>query len=66
MKHWIMPFLLTVFMVSVAGCSGSVEELPPNTEGGPSPASQDEIKKQMEESMKKGGMKAPPPAGEKK
>ncbi len=37
----------------ISGCGGT-EELPP-TEGGKNSASDEEIKKQMEESMKKSG-----------
>jgi hypothetical protein len=39
-----------------AGCGGAVDEIPPGG-GGPSPPSPEEIKKQMDESMKKSGGK---------
>ncbi len=46
--------IMFLSLFAFAGCSGGVEELPPG-EGGPSTSSPDEMKKQMEESMKKGG-----------
>ena len=48
----------------IAGCGGATEEIAP-TKGGKSTATDEEIKKQMEESMKKSGghYKGKAPAG---
>ena len=53
MKTFVL-FGLSVFCFSAVGCSGSVDELPP-AEAGQGVMSPEDIQKQMEESMKKGG-----------
>jgi hypothetical protein len=55
MKKLVLCVFSGLFL-SVAGCGGAVDEIPPG-EGGTSVQSPEEIKKQMEESMKKSGGK---------
>lgn len=46
--------IMFLSLFALAGCGGAVEELPPG-EGGPSTSTPEEMKKQIEESMKKSG-----------
>jgi uncharacterized lipoprotein YehR (DUF1307 family) len=55
-KSLVSAVLLSIVSFGIAGCGGGTPEIPAG-EGGQSTASQDEIKKQMEESMKKAGAK---------
>ena len=56
LKNVVAVMLLSVLTFAVAGCGGGTPEIAAGS-GGQSTASQDEIKKQMEESMKKAGAK---------
>lgn len=58
MKYFVSS-LLFVMCVSAAGCGGSVDETAPAE--GKNAVSNSDVKKQMEEAMKKGGYKGKVP-----
>lgn len=56
LKNIVSALLLSVVTFAAAGCGGGTPEIPAGG-AGQSTASQDEIQKQMEESMNKAGAK---------
>lgn len=60
MKSFLPRSIVALACLFVIGCGG-VAEVPAQTEPGPS-ASEAEMKKRMEESMKMGGRQMPPAA----
>jgi|GEM_PF-448210 len=56
LKNIVPVMLISVVTFTLIGCGGGTPEVPAGS-GGQSTASQDEIQKQMEESMKKAGAK---------
>lgn len=55
-KSLVSVALFSLVTFGIVGCGGGTPEIPAGG-GGQATASQDEIKKQMEESMKKAGAK---------